>query len=404
MKRLPVIVVVSWRLRLERKACANSHAASSRANRNAVQGSQKNRTAKHDDTMKRQLCMNMIAHEAPIRDGYHVGGSQMIDRRRFVATLAASTAAPLLPYHGALAQIAGNAFIVSGFPAGGIGDLVSRPMAERMRGRYASNVLVDNKVGAGGRLAVEFVKRANPDGLTILQIPASIMTLYPHTYRNLNYDALTDFIPVSTTCTYVYSFTASAALPAEIKTVTDFVSWARANPKQSSYGIPAAGSSLHFAGMLLQRAANFEFTAVPYRGGAPLLADMLAGMIPVSFNVLGEVLPHIKSGKLRSLGICSAERSPFAPEIPTLSEQGFTGIALQEWLGWFLPAKTPDTIVRSLSDMLRDGLQAPELVDSLGKSALQARFMTPEAFAAQVKADRDRWAPIVKATGFTAAE
>jgi tripartite-type tricarboxylate transporter receptor subunit TctC len=391
-------------VRPERKACANFRAASSRTNRDAVQERQKNRTATRAGTMKRRHISNMIGHQGPPRRQTKAGGKRMIDRRRFVATLAASAASPLLVQNRAQAQIAGNAFIVSGFPAGGIGDLVSRPMAERMRGRYASNVLVDNKVGAGGRLAVEFVKRANPDGLTILQIPASIMTLYPHTYRNLNYDALTDFIPVSTTCTYVYSFTASAALPAEIKTVADFVSWARANPKQSSYGIPAAGSALHFAGMLLQRAANFEFTAVPYRGGAPLLADMLAGVIPVSFNVLGEVLPHIKSGKLRSLGICSAQRSPFAPDIPTLSEQGFTDIAMQEWLGWFLPAKTPDTIVRSLSEILREGLQAPEVVDSLGKSALQTRFMTPEAFAVQIREDRDRWAPIVKATGFTAAE
>jgi tripartite-type tricarboxylate transporter receptor subunit TctC len=328
----------------------------------------------------------------------------MIDRRRFVAMGAACAAAALSPARPANAQIAGNAFVISGFPPGGIGDLIARPMAERMRGRYATNVLVESKVGAGGRLAVEFVKKASPDGLTVLQIPASIMTLYPHTYRKLNYDPLADFIPVSTTCSYVYSFTASAALPAEIKTVAEFVAWAKTNPKLSSYGIPAAGSSLHFAGMLLQRAANFEFAAVPYRGGAPLLADMLAGVIPVSFNVLGEVLPHIRSGKLRSLGICSAQRSPFVPDIPTLVEQGYSEIALQEWLGWFLPAKTPDAIVQSLSDVLRTGLSAPDLVESLGKSALQPRYMTPEAFAAQVKQDIDRWAPIVKATGFTATD
>lgn len=328
----------------------------------------------------------------------------MIDRRRFVAMGAASAAAALVPASRASAQIPGNAFVISGFPPGGIGDLIARPMAERMRGRYATNVLVESKVGAGGRIAVEFVKRANPDGLTILQIPASIMTLYPHTYRKLNYDTLTDFIPVSTTATYLYSFTASAALPPDIRNVADFVTWARANPKQSSYGIPAAGSSLHFAGMLLQRAANFEFTAVPYRGGAPLLADMLAGVIPVSFNVLNEVLPHIRSGKLRSLGICSAQRSPFVPEIPTLVEQGYSEIALQEWLGWFLPAKTPDAVVQSLSDVLRTGLEAPEMVESLGKSALLPRYMTPDAFAAQVRQDIARWAPIVKATGFTATD
>ncbi len=327
----------------------------------------------------------------------------MIDRRRLIA-MSAAAAASSVPFGRLAAQIAGNAFIISGFPAGGIGDLVARPMAEKMRGRYASNVLVDNRIGAGGRLAVEYVKRATPDGLTILQIPASIMTLYPHIYKNLAYDPLTDFAPVSTTATYIYSFTASSALPADIRTVAEFVTWARANPKLSTYGIPAAGSSLHFAGMMLQRAADFEFRAVPYRGGAPLLADMLAGVIPVSFNVLGEVLPHIQSGKLRSLAVCSAERSPFAPQIPTMVEQGFPDIALQEWLGWFLPAKTPAPVVQSLNGILREGLQAPDLVESLGKSALQPRYLTPDAFAALLKQDLDRWAPIVKATGFSAME
>jgi tripartite-type tricarboxylate transporter receptor subunit TctC len=304
----------------------------------------------------------------------------------------------------AAAQIAGNAFIVSGFPAGGMGDLVSRPLSEKLRGRYASNVLVDNRVGAGGRLAVEFVKRANPDGLTILQIPASIMTLYPHTYKSLSYDPLVDFVPVTSLCTYTYSFTASAALPAAIRTVADFVAWARANPKQSTYGIPAAGSSLHFAGIMLQRAAGIELAAVPYRGGAPLLNDMLAGVIPVSFNVLGEVLPHIRGGKLRSLAVTSGERSPFLPEVPTLVEQGYKDIALQEWLGWFLPARTSKDIVERLNLLVREGLQAPELVDNLAKSGLQPRYAAPDEFARIVKQDYDRWAPIVKATGFTAAD
>ena len=329
----------------------------------------------------------------------------MMDRRHVIAAGAAAAAAwPLVTLERAAAQIAGNAFIVSGFPAGGMGDLLSRPLSEKLRGRYATNVLVDNRVGAGGRLAAEYVKRANPDGLTILQIPASIMTLYPHTYKSLNYDPLVDFIPVTSLCTYMYSFTASAALPAEIRTVADFVAWARANPKQSTYGIPAAGSSLHFAGIMLQRAAGIELTAVPYRGGAPLLTDMLAGVIPVSFNVLGEVLPHVRSGKLRSLAVTSGQRSPFLPDVPTFVEQGFKDIALQEWLGWFLPARTPMDIVERLNLGVREGLQSPELVDSLAKSGLQPKYATPDEFARVVKQDYDRWAPIVKATGFTAAD
>jgi len=327
----------------------------------------------------------------------------MIDRRHLMTTLGASAASALLG-GPAWSQLAGNAFIISGFPAGGMGDLVSRPLAERMRGTYASNVLVESKVGAGGRIAAEFVKRAKPDGSTILQIPASIMTLYPHIYKTLAYDPLVDFTAVTTTATYVYSFTASAALPAEVRTVPEFVQWARANPAKSAYGIPAAGSSLHFAGMMLQRAANIEFTAVPYRGGAPLLTDMLAGVIPVSFNVLGEVLPHVRSGKLRSLAVCGPERSKFLPEVPTMVEQGISTIALTEWLGWFLPAGTPADIVQRLNILVRDGLAAPGMVEGLANSALEPRYLTPQQFAALLKQDYDRWAGVAKESGFVATD
>jgi tripartite-type tricarboxylate transporter receptor subunit TctC len=339
-----------------------------------------------------------------VRAGF-VREDSMLNRRECVVTgLSAAMGAGMFGASRATAQISGTCFIVSGFPAGGIGDLISRPMAEKMRGSYATNVLVDSRVGAGGRLAVEFVKRANPDGLTILQIPSSVMVLYPHIYKALNYDPLTDFAPVTTMCEYAISFTASSALPPEIRTVADFVSWARANPKSSAYGIPAAGSALHFAGMMLQRAANFEFTAVPYRGGAPLLTDMLAGVVPVSFNVLGEVLPHIQSGKLRSLAIVGRERSQFLPDVPTMIQQGYDQIALQEWLGWFLPANTPPDIVARLNGLVKEGLAPADTVASLAKSALVPRHVTPGEFASLLKSDYDRWAQIVKATGFTATE
>jgi tripartite-type tricarboxylate transporter receptor subunit TctC len=214
----------------------------------------------------------------------------------------------------ARAQSAGNAFVVSGFPPGGMGDMVARPLTEKLRGRYAESLMLDSRPGAGGRIAVEYVKRAAPDGKTILQIPGSIMSLYPHIYSKLPYDPVADFQPVSTLCGYVYSFTAGPGLPAEIKTVADYIAWARANPKQALYGIPAAGSALHFAGMMLQRSAKFEFNSVPYRGGEPLLKDLLGGQVPVSFNVLGEVLPSIKTGKPRALALTSPKRSPFIPK------------------------------------------------------------------------------------------
>ena len=218
------------------------------------------------------------------------------------------------------------------------------------------------------------------------------MSLYPHIYKDLPYDPLADFVPVTATATYMYSFTASAALPANVRTVADFVTWARANPEKSSYGIPATGSALHFAGMMLQRATGMEFKAVPYRGGAPLVTDMLAGVVPVSFNVLGEVLPHIRDGKLRCLGVCGPERSNFLPEALTMKEQGFADIALTEWLGWFLPAGTPPDLVDTLNGFVREGLQDPQMIANLANSALEPYYKTPEACAALLKEDHGRWA------------
>ena len=164
----------------------------------------------------------------------------MIHRRNLLLAATSLAAGPRL----AQAQTAGNAFVVSGFPPGGMGDMVARPLTEKLRGRYAESLVLDSRPGAGGRIAVEYVKRAAPDGKTILQIPGSIMSLYPHIYSKLPYDPVADFVPVSTLCGYVYSFTAGPGLPAEIKTVAEYIAWARANPKQALYGIPAAGSAL----------------------------------------------------------------------------------------------------------------------------------------------------------------
>lgn len=325
----------------------------------------------------------------------------MTNRREFLIGTGTAILAGALPTW-AHAQLAGTASIVSGFPPGGMGDNVARPVAEKLRGAYAANIVVESRTGAGGRIAVDYVRRAAPDGLTILQIPSSPMTLYPHIYSKLDYDPLTDFIPVTSTVNYAFSFTAGPGLPEAIRTVEDYIKWARANPLQANYGVPAAGSALHFAGMMLQRSAGIQMLAVPYRGGAPLLSDVLGGQIPVSFNVLGEVLPHVRSGKLRSLAVTSAERSTFLPDTPTFIEQGHKDVVAQEWLGWFLPANTPAETVRKLNTLTRKALADPEYIQSLASFGLRPSHQSPEEFAAIVKSDYARWQPIVKATGFVA--
>ena len=230
------------------------------------------------------------------------------------------------------------------------------------------------------------------------------MVLYPSTYKKLSYDPLADFIPVISTVNYGFSLTAGPGLPSEVKTLSDYLKWAKSNPKLANYGVPAAGSALHFVGMMLAKESGVELTSVAYRGGAPLLQDVLGGQIPLSINVLGEVAPHIKSGRLRSLAVTSAQRSAFLPDVPTLVEQGFKDIAVQEWLGWFVPAKTPSDIVQRLNTAIREGLAAPDMIEGLARNSLTPMTQSVDEFARTVRADLARWAPIVKASGFSAED
>lgn len=325
----------------------------------------------------------------------------MIHRRHFLSGAAALSATALMPR--AFAQN-GTTTVWSGFPAGGLGDQVTRPLLERLKGRHPSTLLLDSKPGAGGRIAAEFVKRAPPDGSTLLQVPSSPMTLFPALYKRLPYDPLKDFVPVAPLCSYTFSLTAGPGLPAEVKTVEDFLKWAKANPGAANYGVPAAGSVLHFAGMMLERAAGIDIKSIPYKGGAPLLQDLMGGQVPVAFNVVSEVLPHVRSGKLRSLAVTSPQRWTALPEVPTLVELGFKDISFIEYLGWYAPAKTPMDAVRRLNAAVQEALQTPEMQEVLTKNGLLALRESPEAFAARVRQDIERWRPIVQATGFTPDE
>ena len=327
-------------------------------------------------------------------------------QRRAFTLGSAATLAALAGHHSSLrAQaVPASGVVWSGFPPGGLGDQVTRPMLDRLRSRYPTNLVLDSKPGAGGRIAADHVKRATPDGATLFQTPSSVIALYPHLYPKLTYNPLVDFIPVAPLCGYAVSFTAGPALPAEIKTLADYLKWARSNPANTNYGIPAAGSALHFAGMLLSRSTGVAMNSVPYRGGAPLLQDLLGGQIPVSFNVVSEVLPHVRSGKLRSLAITSPQRWAALPDVPTLAEQGVKGVDIVEFLGWYAPAGTPMPLVKQLNAAVNDTLATPDMQEVLAKLGLQPMRMDTEAFARFVKQEHDAWGPLVKATGFKAEE
>ena len=322
--------------------------------------------------------------------------------------LAASAAGFLLSAAGFVPRASAQAVkrpvhIIVGFPAGGGTDVIARILADRLRGPYAATVLVENKPGAAARLAVEYVKNADPDGSVMLFTPDFPITVYPHSFRSLNYDPLQDFTAVSPAARSMLTYNIGPAVPDSVKTLSDFVAWCKANPGKASYGTTAAGGTPHFVGVMLANEAGVPMTPVHYRGGAPALQDLLGGHVAASVNPISEILPSAKAGTLRVLAVSGALRSSFLPEVPTMTEAGYN-VVVESWLGVFVPAKTPADIVAALSAAIADAVKSPQMGESLAKIGNLPAFQTPVEFAAVVKADVARWAPIVKASGFVAED
>lgn len=294
--------------------------------------------------------------------------------------------------------------VIVPFPAGGGTDVLARIVAEKLRGVYAPSVIVENRVGASGRVGVEAVKNAEPDGSTLLFTPDFLITVYPHSFRKLSYDPIADFAPVAIVARSQLALAAGSALPASVRTAGDYVAWAKANPKNAFFATTSAGGTPHFVGVMLARASGVELSPVHYKGGAPALQDLLGGQIPVSINPVGELLPYVKSGKIRVLAVTGAERSSFLPEVPTMVEAGYKDVVVQAWLGFLAPARTPQEIVAKLSAAIEGAAKSPDATQNMEKFGMQAAPSGPAAFASTIKTDLQRWAPIVKASGFTAED
>ena len=325
----------------------------------------------------------------------------MLTRRHMLAASAAGLASSIfLPR--ALAQVPAvqkPVRIIVGFPAGGGTDVIARILAERLRGPYAAAVLVENKPGAAARVAVEYVKNAEPDGSVMLFTPDFPITVYPHSFRSLNYDPLKDFTPVSPAARSMLTYNVGPGVPDSVKTLADFVQWCKANPEKAVYATTAAGGTPHFVGMMLANAAGIAMNPVHYRGGAPALQDLIGGHVPAAVNPISESMTQAKAGTIRILAVTGSQRSSFLPDVPTMREAGYD-VAVESWLGAFLPAKTPAGIVNALSAAIADAAKSPQMSESLAKFGNTTAFQSPADFAATVKADIARWAPVVKASGF----
>jgi len=328
----------------------------------------------------------------------------MNQRRKFIAAGTMGALSGMLPGLARAQVVSKPSRIVVGFPAGGGTDVVARLLAEKLRGKYAANLIVDNRAGAAGRLSLEHVKAADPDGSVLLFMPDFPFVLYPHSYKKLSYDPVRDFAPVALCASTSLGLCVGPAVPAEVKTVADFVRWCKANPSKAAFASTSAGASPHFVGLMFSRAAGVEMNHVPYKGGAPALQDLVGGQIASSYNPIGEAMPFHKAGRIRILATTGARRSAFLPEVPTLAESGYKDLVAETWLGLFGPAAMPADTIAKLDDLLRDILKQPDVLEALGKFAYEAPFADAAQFRAQLRRDLERWAPIVKASGFTAED
>jgi tripartite-type tricarboxylate transporter receptor subunit TctC len=323
----------------------------------------------------------------------------MMTKRRFVSLTCAGGLAVIIcdAMHAIGAQTASRMLV--GFGAGGAIDVIARMLVEGMKGS-SSSFIVDNRPGAGGRLALGMLKGSAADGTVMILTPASSVAVFPHVYKSLGYDAFRDFAPVTAVCSFPFLLTVGPLVPPDVKTLADFVTWCVANPRQATYGTAAAGSMLHFTGVSLAKVGGFEFVHLPY-GGPGGIQDLIGGRIAATIYPIGTALPHVQSGAIRALATTGAQRSPWLSDVPTVREAGYPALEADEWFGIFVPANTPAGTVDRLNEEIRMAVSTDTFKAALAKLSMDPVGDTPRQFAQRVKSDFDRWGPIVRLSGFT---
>jgi tripartite-type tricarboxylate transporter receptor subunit TctC len=289
--------------------------------------------------------------------------------------------------------------IIFPFAAGGSGDATARLLADKLQTSLGQTVLVENRTGGAGRIGVNAVKNAAADGSTLLFTPFAAVTIYPFAYRSLDYDPFTDLAPLTQVCTFDFALAVRSDFPA--KTLQELVTWLKANPASAQYGSPGAGALPHFFGLLFGRAAGVEMTHIAYKGTAPALSDLLGGQIPMVSSTVSDFLELHRAGKIRVIATSGEERTTDLPDVPTFKESGID-IVGSGWYGMFAPARTPLDVIARLNAALVAALAQPDLKARISGFGLKPTGTSSAQLAAIQKADADKWAPIVKASGFIA--
>lgn len=285
-----------------------------------------------------------------------------------------------------------------GFTAGGSTDIVARMVAEEMRKTWGQPVIVENKSGAGGNIAANIVAKARPDGYSLLVGSVGPLAINPTLYEKMPYDNIRDFTPVSL-IVHVPNMLVVNPVPMPVRNVTEFVSFAKANPGRFFYGSTGIGTSAHLSGEQLKMMTGIEATHVPYKGAAAV-TDVLSGNQGLfMFATIPSVIQYVRAGRLRGIAVTSLKRSSSAPEIPTLAESGYPDFEASSWFGLLGPADMPREIVNKLHAEIVRILKIPDIRDKLSQQGADPVGNTPEEFGAYIRAETAKWAGVVRASG-----
>lgn len=314
----------------------------------------------------------------------------------FAMAAASLLAAPLL--HAQEAAYPRQAVtLVVPFPAGGPTDAMARLLAQKLGDRLGQQVIIDNRGGAGGGIAAELVARAPADGHTLFFGTTGTMAINPSLYAKLRYDPVKDFAPVSLMATTMNVLVTSSDTPA--KNLADLIVLAKARPGELTYGSAGNGSSNHLSGELFRSTASIQITHVPYKGSAPAMVDLLGGRLSMMFDTIAQQTQNIAAGKVRALAVTGPKRSPLLPTVPTVQEAGLKGFDVTIWYGVLAPRGTPAPVVERLNREMVAVMATDEMKKRMEADGADARTTTPAEFAALIKSDTAKWAPVVKASG-----
>ena len=321
-------------------------------------------------------------------------------RSLFWCILAAAIAGTAPPAAHAQARAKQPLRILVALPPGSTSDVVARLIAEALRERLERPVIVENRPGASGRVAVDAFKAAAPDGGTLLFAPVFIPVIAPLVLKDLHYDPSKDLVPVAQVAKYEFAF--AVGIPHPARTLREFVTWAKANAGRASVGNSASGSLPHFVAFALGQAAGLDLVHVPYKGVVQIETELMGGEIAAGIGTITDLAPLHRAGKLRILATSGAVRSALLADVPTFREAGYPAVEVAGWHGVYVPAGTPQAAVDRLSVAIVASLKTAQIRERFVALGLEPTGTTPRELAAIMAADSARWAPIVKAAGFSA--